>query len=102
MWRWKLHTGDECGSYVSAVEQEGAQGRISEACRAEQVYSTRVSLVACGEWQEHKGIQGTTRRHQKESIIQDTSHKKLGREVGVGSGLTEGYRSEWREWRSSE
>jgi len=70
--------------------------------RVERVYSTGASLVVCGEWQEHKGIQGTTRKHQGESVIQDTSHKKPGREMGAGSGLTEGYWSEQREWRSSE
>jgi len=49
VWEWELHTGGECGGYVSTVEWEGVQGGISEACRAEQVYSIRASLVACGE-----------------------------------------------------
>ena len=49
VWKWEPHMGDECGSYVSAVEWEGVQGRISEACRVERVYSVGVSLVVCRE-----------------------------------------------------
>jgi len=41
--------GDECGGYVNAVVWEGEQGSIRGVHRAEQVYTIRVSLVACGE-----------------------------------------------------
>ena len=49
VWEWELHTSSECGGYVSMVEWEGVRGGISEACRAEWVYSIGVSLVVCGE-----------------------------------------------------